>query len=411
MDKVQWSEKKALELLKKFGSTIENSLSLQGQPQKALRKVSKNGVDVTVSFNNDALNGVIDLLLANHDISNKHSRASIREIVADAMVETFARKNRSCEEVAKALVNELVNSRPTEMIVYMPVYGIAIPRGQRLSVGTFTFIAGDAFDSLGIKNKTSGLIVHVKDNVWKGQAHVSVSVFACDPHKAREKAIEEFQWLENAGRLFTDSELNHFCITSYHFSHIENTIVTQSDGQLREASSQVKGASCLIPLRDMFGTQSILYRIVSTLEDPSNDLSEYQKRTKQAIALGGLAVHESFAPVSFFLGVSALEALFQVETDKHISSSIAQQIVEAFCLLMVDEKCRRATFEEMGTFYKKRSAIAHGGSKIILDQDARLVRKYLRHAIIKLFTDPKLSQIKTAKEISDLIKDVKFGKK
>lgn len=411
MDKVQWSEKKTVELLRKFCSTIENSENLQGQQKKTWRRVIKKELDVTAFFDKDALNDVVDLLMANHHISTNYGRAAIEGIVAEKMIESYSRNECSGEEAAKTLVNELLNSHPIEMLVYMPVYGIAIPPNQLLSVGRFTFIASDAFDSLGIKELAPQWIVHVKDNVWKGQAHVSVSVFACDPHKAHEKAIEEFQWLESAVRLFTDSELNDFGITSYHFSHVENTIVTQSDGQLRETSSQLKGASCLIPLMDLFGPKFILHRIVSTLGGSSDNLSEYQKRIKQAIALGGLAVHESFAPVSFFLGVSALEALFQVETDKHLSSSIAQQIVEAFCLLMVDEKRRRATFEKMGTFYKKRSAIAHGGSMVILDQDARLVREYLRYAIIKLLTDPNLSQIKTAKEISDLIKDIKFGKK
>jgi len=129
------------------------------------------------------------------------------------------------------------------------------------------------------------------------------------------------------------------------------------------------------------------------------------------VYLGGLSVHEKVPEVSYFLGVSAFEALFQKETDKYVNPSIAQQIIESFCYLVADESHRRNVFETMRPFYGKRSAFAHGGKTIVSTGDLDLLRAYLRAAILKLIDDPELSRLKTIDEVAALICDKKFGAK
>lgn len=404
MSKEKWSEENVLESWKAFWSTIERTkgpIDLRKPQTKPLRVVFNASLDSPVVYDERALKDVVDLLMLNPHIADNFAQRTVGEKIAARTIQNWTPTACFSEKTAKTLISELVKSEPEKMIVYMPVYGISIPAGQRLSVGPYSFLARDIFDSLGLSNI----------NIRKGQPLVSTSVLACDPDKAREKAIAEFQWLENAARLFIDYKMNDFGITTFSFSHVENSIVTDAECQHKWASSHLKGAPGLTSVMDLFGAGSFLHQVVSTLGGASRNLSEYQKRIRHAIYLGGLAVHESVASVSFFLGVSALETLFQVETDKYVSSSIAQQIVESFCFLMVDKKNRRATFEEMRPFYKKRSAIGHGGWTEVTDQDARLVRNYLRHAIGSLLTDPKLSKIKTAQDLSEMIKDIKFGKK
>ena len=404
MSKPEWSEKKVLESWEAFWATIERTEKLfdpRKHQTKPLRMVFKASLGAPIVFDVKTLKNVVESLMVNPHIADNFAQKTVEDKVVERTIQKWTPTACFSEKAARTLISELLNAQPEEMIVYMPVYGISIPAGRRLSVGPFTFLARDVFDSLAFPN----------GNIRKGQPIVSVSVFACDPNKASEKAIENYQWLENAARLFIDFEMTDFGITSFDYSHVENSIVAQPNGRLKRASSQLKGAPRLIPIMDLFGTGSFLRQVVSTFGGSACNLSEYQKRIKHAIYLGGLAVHENVASVSCFLGVSALEALFQAETDKYVSPSIAQQIVESFCFLMVDDEHRRATFEEMRSFYGKRSAIAHGGSKEITDRDARLVRNYLRHAIGKLLTDPNLSKIHNVKDIAEMIKDRKFGKK
>lgn len=289
----------------------------------------------------------------------------------------------------------------------MPVYGIDVPSGGLYSVGDFLFVPCDGYDALNFKTI---ITADIKNRMWGDLPHVAVTVFANDSGKAREKALREFQWLENTVRLFIDSDFYDFGVTSYNFSRVENALVAAKDGHVRGASSQLKGSSHPLSFGHVFDQQKILYKVVSAVGKRSEELTPYQCRIRHAIYLGGLSVHETSLSISYFLGVAALETLFQLDTDKYVSPSIAQQIVEAFCYLVVDEKQRRQTFEEMRSFYKRRSVVAHGGETNLSRRDVLLVRAYLRAAISKLLFDPVLSQIRTPQDMAEHIKNVKFGK-
>lgn len=295
------------------------------------------------------------------------------------------------------------------MNVYMGIQGVSL--SQRMKIGVFEFITAKDYDSLGIKVSPISFESHVKEQIWQGRDHVMVSVEACDSGKAREKAYAEFQWLENAIRFFIDFENCDIGIISFKGSSIENSLVTAANGTMRGTSSSLKGAFFPFPLEKAFAKGSPFYCVIDKLGRKHNDLTEFQKRIRHAVYLGGLSVHETIPEIAYFLCVSAFETLFQKEFDKYVNSSIAQQIVEAFCYLIANESKRREAFEQMRSFYGKRSAIAHGGKTEVTKQEVELVRSYLRVAIIKLLNDPILSNLKTIDDVSALILNKKFGAK
>ena len=191
MSKEKWSEKKALESWKAFWSTIEQTkepIDFRKPQPKPLRVVFNASLDSPVVYDERALKDVVDLLMLNPHIADNFAQRTIGEKIAARTIQNWTPTACFSEKTARALISELVKSEPKEMIVYMPVYGISIPAGLRLSVGPYTFLARDIFDSLGLSNI----------NIRKGQPLVSTSVLACDSDKAREIAIAEFQWLENA---------------------------------------------------------------------------------------------------------------------------------------------------------------------------------------------------------------------
>lgn len=403
---LKWSKRNAAEALMSFYQTVERAVSEDEMKTKKWRGVQVDGNIVYAFYGEKELSQALAVFMDNPGISNRYLSNAVEGIVADRLIAHKLKNLEDPKAVIDTLVTEIADSQPEVMRVYMPVYGVSIPSGGMCAIGDFVFIPPNGYDALGIKTRFWG---DVKERMWENLPHVAASVSANDPNKAKEKALKEFQWLENAVRLFVDSDFYDFGITSYNFSRVENAFVATEDGQLRGMSSQLKGSPHPMAFGRIFDPQKVLYKVVNAIGRRSECLSPFQCRIRQAVYLGGLSVHETSFAMSYFLAVSALEALFQVDTDKYVSPSIAQQIVESFCYLVVDEKHRRKTFDSMRVFYRNRSAVAHGGNTELTKADVLHVREYVRAAVIKMLFDPALSQVRTPQDLAEVVKDLKFG--
>ena len=109
--------------------------------------------------------------------------------------------------------------------------------------------------------------------------------------------------------------------------------------------------------------------------------------------------------------ISAMERLFVCPGNSYVHPSIAQQIVEAFCLLLATEEHRRILFDDFQDAYKKRSAVAHGAAEVVSEDELLGAQHVLRDAVIKLLIDPVLSKITNLTQVKEMIKDIKFGKR
>ena len=405
---LKWSKKDAVEALFAFYRTVEPAADENEKKEKKWRGVYIDGKMAYAFYGERELAHAVAVFMANTSVADRYLSNAVESRIADCLIEHKIMNRGDPREAIIGLVGAIVDTAPEELLVYMPVYGVDVPSGDTYSVGNFLFVPHDGYDALHIKSLP---IADIKNRMWGDAPHVAVTVRANDTNMAREKALREFQWLENVVRLFVDSDFYDFGITSYNFSRVENALVTTKDGHMRGASSHLRGSPHLLSFRHVFDPQKILYKVVCVIGRRSEDLTPYQCRIRHAVYLGGLSAHETSLPISYFLGVSALEALFQTDTDKYVSPSIAQQIVETFCYLVSDDDKRRQTFEDMRSFYKRRSIVAHGGVTDLSREDVVHVRAYLRAAVSKLLFDPQLSQIHTPQDLAEHIKNVKFGKK
>lgn len=399
----------AVRLLMVFYNTIEQSVELTEMPSKTWRRVYVDGDFVTAFYSEAALIEATVCLLRNKTIEDNYTQKALASLVAERFITVFAKEPNEIQARIDGLLNELLTPTSDIMNVYMCIHGLSDV--QRVKIGEFEFIPFAECKKNDIKYFNEQIKLYVKEKFWQNHNHVMVSVAARESEKAREKAYAEFQWLENAARLFVDSDFYDIGITSFNPSSVENSLVTSIDGVVRGVSSRLKGSPVSLPFTKVFESGNNLCRVVEKLGRQQNDLTPLQRRIRHAVYLGGLSVHETVPEVAYFLCVSAMEALFQSEMDKYVNPSIAQQIVEAFCYLIVDEKNRREVFDQMRMFYGKRSAIAHGGKTIVTIDDAKLVRNYLRAAILKFIDDPVLSSLKSINEVSAIIRDKKFGVK
>lgn len=400
----------AVSLLTEFYNTLEPSVDLVDLDKKTWRRVYiGNGNFISAYYDKATLNAVVQYFFKNNRIADNYTLGALESLIAERLITVFVEEPDKVRERVNDLLSELNNPMPVVMNVYMSIHGTSVSKRER--IGEFEFIPAGDYDGLGIRCYDQQTESYVKDQIWQNHDHVMVSVSACDTAKAREKAYSKFQWLENAARLFVDSDFYDIGITSFNFSHVENSLITDLKGKYKGSSSGIKGSPYPLPFEKTFKTGNHLCRVVNTLGRGIDELTELQQRVHHAVYLGGLSVRETVPEVSYFLAVSAMEALFQKETDKYVNPSIAQQIIEAFCYLVADDANRRNVFESMRPFYGKRSAFAHGGKKSVSNEEAQMVRGYLRIAILKFIDDPVLSSLKSIDEVIALICDKKFGVK
>lgn len=398
---MSWKDKTSKQVLE-FYNTIDRTVDPSDLFGKTIQRIGLS--DEFVTYDPTALVAATECLLENKTIGDNYSQQALSQLIATRLTAVFAKEPDQIRSRIGDLLSELSKKAPETMNVFMRIQGMSL--SQRMKIGEFEFIPAKEYENIenNALNGRSELPANEKNT-----NHVMISVEACEPGKAREKAYAEFQWLENAIRLFACFDYCDVGITSFKGSSIENSLVTAANGSMRGASSSLKGPRIKLSFAKAFAPTTPSFRVIDKLGRKRTSLTELQKRIRHAVYLGGLSVHETVPEVAYFLCISAFETLFQVETDKYVNSSIAQQIVESFCFLIADEDKRRKTFEQMRPFYRKRSAIVHGGKIKVVKKDVELVQVYLRGAIIKLIDDPNLSKLKTPEALAELVRDKKFG--
>lgn len=222
--------------------------------------------------------------------------------------------------------------------------------------------------------------------------------------------MAQFKWIENAIRFFSYGMMYNAGITNYNAKWTERIIVARKGSDAASLTSSVQGAMVPLPIEGTLRTKEFI-RLVSSLGDSSSQLTEMQKRIRHAVYLCGLSMQTVDLSVGYFLCIAALESLFCKQENPYVSPSISQQMIEAFCFLIVDEDNRRECFDNMRDLYRNRSAVAHGGEKEISVDDIVRARVCLFMAVQKLLMDESLSKIATISDLQSLIKDIKFGAK
>ena len=289
------------------------------------------------------------------------------------------------------------------------VYGTVVTK--RFRIGQYEFIPGDQFDTLNLASLPVALRESVKNQLWENRPHVCVTVEACDAAKAKELAYPIFQWLENAVRLFLDDKVCDFGVTTFDFRRAEHSLAISQDGSFASFNSQLRGCIKAFDLVEKLNDCKALWLVIENLGKSPTELNSFRQGMRQAVYLAGLSKQESNIAIAYFLCISAMERLFVRQENPYVNPSIAYQIVEAFCLLLATDEHRRRLFDDFHDAYKKRSAVAHGAAEAISEEELLGAQHVLRDAVTKLLIDPVLSKITDLRQVQDIIKDIKFGKR
>jgi len=372
------------------------------------RMVYIDGEKVYGKIDEQKLARAVEYILVNGKVDKRRNNSSVRDKIVQLLYEQKKHNSQHVRESIESLFKALLAEKPSKWEVYMPIYGISIDDKTIIGKGDFSFMSADWIENIHIPHLYGLDEDDIKSKIWPKCAHVGAIVCANDGEKAREIAAQKFEWLQNAMRFFIDDKAYRIGITNFDFGYAENSLAIQSDGVAASMSSSLKGTIQLLPIKKLLELRPFDV-MLSMLGDSNRQLTDMQRRVKHAIYLGGMSSQVESMSLAYFLCVSALEALFQHNGNQYVNPSIAQQIIEAFCYLIVAPEERRKCADELQSSYGKRSAIAHGASKELSESEVQKMRSYLRIAVCKLLMDAELSKIKTTEELLSIVKHRKFG--
>ena len=381
-----------------------------GDGKNYLSSVTVNGEQKWGMIDKARLAEIVAGLMLKHVISSKWSSGRLLDKLMDVLLESKVSGIEDVKPKVEAFVKDIYEKSPVEYEICMPIYGVSIAKDSCIEVGKYSFIHIDYL----VRKKFPRIVGVDSDSAkrefWNSECFVCVSVCACEEAKAKELAMAQFKWIENAIRFFSYGMMDNAGIIKYNAKWTEHIIVAIKGSETAGLTSSVQGPIVPLPIEGTLRTKEFI-RIVSLLGDPSSQLTEMQKRIRHAVYLCGLSMQTVDLSVGYFLCISALESLFCKQESPYVSPSISQQMIEAFCYLIVDEDNRRECFDNMREMYRNRSAIAHGGEREMSVDDIVSARVCLFMAIQKLLMDEDLSKIATMSDLQSLVKDIKFGTK
>lgn len=407
-----WEKDKTIAAIKEYFESVElttDSEKLRNTSGRNWRVATRPGVQIAAYMDCEKLRLATDAVLQNKYVSENFVRTTIENRIGDGCILQVSRGEVDNGGYFENLLASFTRAIRCPINVYMTVYGGVIT--ERIKVGRYEFIPGDQFDTLELGSVPPEMRSGIKERLWCDQGHVCITVETCDAAKARELIVPDVQWLECVIRTFIDNKVHDFGVTSFDFGWAHNTLAISKGGSFANFNSQMQGCSVAFDLIDLFEKKDSLRLIVERLGRDPSELTSFQKCLKRAIYLVGLSRKISDVAVAYFLCVSALEVMLVSKGSPYVNPGVAYQINEALCLLLSAPQNRRSLFDHMQIAYGKRSAVAHGSASDVSRDELFGIQRIVRDAVVKFLTDERLAKIKDVKDIGELLKDIKFGKK
>lgn len=409
---MKWDKQVAVNAIRAYYDSIELTAWAEN-PTDAVKRYwraaqCKKGM-VYAFVDHAKLMRAVDAIYGNPFVSANFVRKTVEERIGNNCIVQFVDGGVNLDVFIDDLIASFVRAIRKPINVYMAVYGAVVT--ERFRIGQYEFVPGDQFDTLNIASLPVAMRESVKNQLWDNRPHVCVTVEACDATKAKELAYPIFQWLENAVRLFLDDKVCDFGVTTFDFRRAEHSLAISQDGSFASFNSQLRGCIKAFDLVEKLNDCKALWLVIENLGKSPTELNSFRQGMRQAVYLAGLSKQESNIAIAYFLCISAMERLFVRQENPYVNPSIAYQIVEAFCLLLATDEHRRRLFDDFHDAYKKRSAVAHGAAEAISEEELLGAQHVLRDAVTKLLIDPVLSKITDLRQVQDLIKDIKFGKR
>jgi len=313
------------------------------------------------------------------------------------------------ENGIKKMFDEMYNKEIKIYSVFRDVCGIHLEnKSQIYSVSVFNIYYWPK-----TKTKIEKRTKANQDVIWGGKKHnylIETSVEAASNEKALELAtslFEKFQYFMHITIGSKDEKFN-VSVNSEVFDYVKHTLLLCNGAIVKNTSWENmietipidKYLSIVDPNQQFEAMWNLL-----KLKEPN----EFQKRLILALEWLGQAYRDKSFQNSFIKAAISLEIIFTYNEKTIITPSILHQISENAALILgnnVDE-CIQIE-QEIKKLYDKRSSIVHAGNRNIDIKMIMDILNYSSNIILVLLNKKEYQNIKSIKELYDLLKLKKY---
>lgn len=308
----------------------------------------------------------------------------------------------------QSLISDLKKIEIIESEVLYELYGCKMSK-KMIELGDFTIYDYTKSSNL-IENKYPSL---TNKNLFfdrrRSDLFLSVRVKARENIKATEIADEIVKAFENACSYMIADFKHQTSIGVFNYRKWTNT----SRIICNESNLGFSGTSDIVLPVDIDNNFFIdkkqgndkIWKLIT-----KNNKNEIEKRLLQAIEWIGKGVYDKDNSKSLVQLVFAIEGMLQFNEKTMITPSIISQISDWLAFIIQDNPKKR---QEIAKFFKqtyaKRSAIVHGGSKVVELDDLQIAFQISKLMVISFLVHKPFCEFETMQQLNEHINDLKFS--
>jgi hypothetical protein len=312
------------------------------------------------------------------------------------------------EEQVEAFYKALLESELVTYEIFYPIYGITL-KNPEVQLGIYKIYKMPDANNLLMQVHT--VLSGQKDiqQFSKSQYWISVNIAAREPSKALELSssfFEMFEHIINYVRLDPTKTIKLSLFKSMNIGSIDHIICSGEfigNGSVYDQSTELNLEDSF--LKDVeLGNDRVWDLTINT------NKTDLESRILSAVQWIGKGANEKDPAKSLVQFVFAIEGMFQNNENTIFTPSILSSISENLAFLIgstIDQRKEVvASFKEV---YKNRSAIAHGSTKTITQDNLIQAHRIACLMVISFLTKLPFNTMISIKEFNAYIQELKFG--
>lgn len=344
------------------------------------------------------------------DIFNTISRESIQKAIIDVLRErNSAGEKPTVDDVDKLLY--FFQSLPVyDYEVLRSLYGASFSIEDPLVLGPFIIYKWENHKDAVISKYPWPSDSLKTSELRTSEYMIGMSITAREGIRAIEIADDKFLQFENIIRYMICNEKGAFDVGAFNFGrYMVYEAICLSNKEVR-VSASTKGAILPVTIDDQFFATSNGHEWIWKAVGKNNP-NDFEKRIISAIEWIGKGIFENDIAKTLVQYTFALESLFTFKKKGVlVNPSVASQLAEFAAFTASDVKNFRLYVEKhIKDVYGNRSAIVHGGQKVVSKSSVSEFLQILRLIITNLITKPEFSSFSSIEQLDRYIKDKKYS--
>ena len=346
-----------------------------------------------------------------HDIYNTISKDSLIAYVYWLLKKIFVLERQCTAEDIREFLSHFQNKQLLEYHILTEIYGITGDLSQPLSLGGFNIIRKETQQDF--IQKYTGQEKYLKFKFFpkfESEYLIECRVKARDPAKAIEIAFQKYDSFESVFRFVVGDTRRLISPGIFNFKgHQTSRMLFFSTDGLGSSHRAIEMFFSL-DINDSSLIDSLMgfNRVWKILA--CDKRTELEEKILSSIEWIGKAIYEPDKRKSIIQYVFAIENLLMYNEGKIITPSIVSQLSESLAFILGSnlEERKRIT-KEFRDVYTVRSAITHGGNKVVDYRNLENAMLLSRGLITNLLTNPIFFPLKTLKALFDWTTIQKFS--